>query len=73
MPLNGQPNQKKLIYNPIAGDRTYTVESRTNLVSGSYAALGSFSGPVTNVNQVTVTDTNVVEAKKFYHVRISLP
>jgi hypothetical protein len=71
--VSGQPAQKNLLYNPIAGGRTYTVESRTNLLSGSYAALVSFSGPVTNVNQVTVTDLNATPATKFYHVHISLP
>jgi hypothetical protein len=71
--VNGQPSQKNLIYNPIAGGRTYTIESRTNLVTGSYAALGSASGPLTNGTQVTVTDTNAVQASKFYHVHISLP
>ena len=71
--VNGQPSQKNLIYNPIANGRTYTVESRTNLHSGSYAALGSFSGPVTNVNQATVTDLNAAPSAKFYHVHISLP
>ncbi len=69
----GQPRQKKLIFNPIADGRTYTVESRTSLVSGSYAALGSFSGPQTNANQVTVTDLIATQLNKFYHVHISLP
>jgi hypothetical protein len=71
--VTGQPTQKNLIFNPIASGRTYTIESRTNLVSGSYAALGSLSAPVTNVNQVTVTDLSATQTSKFYHVHISLP
>jgi hypothetical protein len=71
--VNGLPNVKQLIFNPIASGRTYTVESKTNLVSGSYVALGSFSGPQTNVNQVTVTDLNATQSSKFYRVRISRP
>ncbi len=71
--VSGQPSQKNLIYNPIATGRTYTVESRTNLVSGSYAALGSFTGPQTNVTTATVTDLNATSTTKFYHVRISFP
>ena len=68
-----QPSQKKLTYNPIAGGRTYTIESRTNLVSGGYEPLSSLSGPQTNVNEVTVTDQSAVQTLKFYRVRISLP
>jgi hypothetical protein len=71
--VTGQPTQKNLIFNPIAGGRTYTVESRTNLVSTSYTPLASASAPVTNVNQVTVTDLNATPTAKFYHVHISLP
>ena len=71
--VTGQPTQENLLYNPVVSGRTYTVQFRTNLVSSSYAPLGSSSGPVTNVNQVTVTDTNAVEPQKFYRVSISLP
>ncbi len=71
--VNGQPSQKNLLYNPIAGGRTYTVEFRTNLVSGNYAALSGFSGPVTNVNQVTVTDQSATNQTRFYRIDISLP
>jgi len=71
--VTGQPNQKSLIYNPIAGGRTYVVEARTNLVSGSYAALGSLGAPQTNINQVTVTDLSATQTSKFYRVHISLP
>jgi hypothetical protein len=71
--VTGQPTQKNLIFNPIAGGRTYTVESKTNLVSTSYTPLASASAPVTNLNQVTVTDLNATPTAKFYHIHISLP
>lgn len=71
--VTGQPGQKNLIFNPLATGRTYTIESKTNLVGGSYAALAGFSGPLTNVNQVTVTDLIATQTSKFYHVHISLP
>jgi hypothetical protein len=72
--VTGQPSQRNLVYDPIAGGRTYAVEFRTNLVSGSYAALSGFTGPVTNNgNQVTVTDPSATQASKFYRVHISLP
>jgi hypothetical protein len=69
----GQPSHRNLIFNPVGSGRTYTIESRTNLLSGSYAALGGFSGPQTNANQVTVTDLNATQSSKFYRVHVSLP
>ena len=71
--MTGQPNQKNLIYNPIAGGRTYTPQFRTNLASGAYANLTGVSDPVTNVNQVTVTHLNASQTNKFYRIDISLP
>jgi len=62
-----------LIYNPVETGRTYTVLSNTNLVTGVYTNLTAFSGPVTNGNQVTVTDLNATQSNRFYHVRISYP
>ena len=40
---------------------------------GSYAALGSFSGPQTNGQQVVVTDLNAVGTQMFYRVHIIYP
>jgi len=71
--VNGQPTQKDLLFNPVASGRTYTTQFRTNLVSGSWATLGTIGGPTTNINEVTVTDTNAVESQKFYRISISLP
>lgn len=68
-----QPSQKNLIYNPIATGRTYTVQYRTNLVSGVYTNLAAFSGPVTNITQATVTDLGATNQAKFYRIDISLP
>jgi hypothetical protein len=71
--VNGQPSRKNLMYNPIVSGRTYTAQFSTDLVGGSYAALGSFSGPMTNGNQATVTDLNATQASKFYRIRITYP
>jgi hypothetical protein len=71
--VNGQPNQKNLIFNPEVGGRIYTPQFRTNLVSGSWATLTGIGGPTTNVNQVTVTDLGATQTQKFYRVDISLP
>jgi len=72
-PVAGQQHQNNLMYSPVAGGRTYTVQSSTNMVGGVYPNLGGFSGPVTNGSQVTVTDTNAVQSNKFYRVHITLP
>jgi hypothetical protein len=69
----GQPSQKNLIFHPIAGGRTYTVQFMTNLVSTVYTNLSGFSGPQTNVNEVTVTDLGATNQAKFYRIDINLP
>jgi hypothetical protein len=74
-PVTGQTGQKKLTYNPIVvgSGQVYSVQFRTNLTVGAYANLTGFSGPTTNINQVTVTDLNATQTSKFYRVDISLP
>jgi hypothetical protein len=71
--VNGQQNQKNLIYSPIASGRTYAVQFKTNLVSGVYTNVTGFGGPNTNGDQVTVTDLSATQPNKFYRIRISLP
>jgi len=68
-----QPSQMDLTFNPVAGGRTYTVQSSTDLTSNAFGDLSNPSDPQTNGTQVTVTDMNAVESNKFYHVHISLP
>jgi len=71
--VNGQPNEKNLIFHPIVGGRTYTVQFSTNLVSAAYTNLTGFSGPQTNVNEVTVTDLDATTPARFYRIDINLP
>jgi hypothetical protein len=73
--VTGQPNQKNLLFNPVAGGRTYTPQFRTDMVSGAWATLTGIGGPTTNVPQaqVTVTDMSATQTQKFYRVNISLP
>jgi hypothetical protein len=71
--VTGQPTQKSLLFNPVAGGRTYTPQFRTNMVTGAWATLTGFSGPATNINQVTVTDLSATQTQKFYRIDISLP
>jgi len=74
-PVVGQPTQKALTYNPIliGFGQTYTPQFRTNLLTGTWATLTGISGPVTNINQVTVTDLSATQTQKFYRIDISLP
>ena len=71
----GQPNQKNLLFNPVAGGRTYTPQFRTDMVNGTWATLTGIGGPTTNVPQaqVTVTDLSATQPQKFYRIDISLP
>jgi hypothetical protein len=71
--VTNTPTSQNLLFNPITGGRTYTVQVNTDLVSGAWSPLTTHTGPVTNLNQVTVTDTNAVLPQEFYRIDISLP
>jgi hypothetical protein len=71
--ITNQPSQDNLLFNPLAGGRTYTPQFNTDLVNGSWLTLTGYQGPVTNGNQVTITDTNATQPNKFYRLDISLP
>jgi len=71
--VTNAPNQTCLTYNPVAGGRTYTPQFATNLVRAFWRNLTTTTGPVTNLGQVTVVDTNATTAAKFYRIQISLP
>jgi hypothetical protein len=68
-----QPNQKNLLFNPVADGRTYTPEFTTNVVGTAYATLPGIGGPTTNGYQVTVTDPNATERQKSYRIHITYP
>jgi hypothetical protein len=42
-------------------------------VGGVWLSLPGYLGPVTNGNQISVTDTNAVDPQRFYRIDISLP
>jgi len=71
-PVTGHTDRKNLIFSPRIGGRTYTVEARTDLAAGVYAAVSpvvvSDVGP-----ERTVTDIDAVETNKFYRVVITKP
>jgi hypothetical protein len=71
--ITNQPTQDKLLFNPLASGRTYKPQFNTNLVNGTWLPLTSYLGPVTNGNQITITDPNATQPNKFYRIDISLP
>ncbi|MGZ5537719.1 MAG: hypothetical protein ACXWG0_04240, partial [Chthoniobacterales bacterium] len=71
-PMSGQPAQKNLVFQPLVSGRTYNVQFRTNLTSGSWGALTGTTQS-DNGNQRTVTDLNASGAPKYYQVQISRP
>jgi hypothetical protein len=72
-PVASQATRKNLLFSPVATGRSYTPEFSMNLTPGGWASLNVYTGPVTNGNEVTITDTNAVQPQKFYRIRISLP
>jgi pimeloyl-ACP methyl ester carboxylesterase len=62
-----------LNFNPLALGRTYTPEFSTNLVGGLWLPLTTYTGFLTNGNQVTIVDTNPIPPQEFYRIDISLP
>jgi uncharacterized repeat protein (TIGR01451 family) len=71
--VTNQSTWQNLLLNPLANGRTYTPQFSTDLVSGIWLPLSGFTGPVSNGNQITITDTNAVLPYKFYRIDISLP
>jgi hypothetical protein len=69
-----QPTQVNLLFNPVVTGRTYTPQYTTDLVSGVWLPLTTYTGPViNNGNQATITDTNPIPPQEFYRIGISLP
>ena len=71
--VTNQPAQKNLLFSPLATGRSYLPEFGTILRLDGWQPLNDFIGPLTNGDQVTITDSNAVQLQKFYRIRISLP
>ncbi|HXI83194.1 MAG TPA: LamG-like jellyroll fold domain-containing protein [Verrucomicrobiae bacterium] len=65
--------QANVQFSPVLPKHTYTPQFSTALVSGVWLPLTTFTGPVTNGNQVTITDTSATQPAKFYRIDISKP
>ncbi len=71
-PVVGQPTQKRAIFSPLVAGRTYSVEYRTSLTSGTWQPLTGTTFTDSG-NERTVTDPAVTGATKFYRVNVSKP
>jgi PKD repeat protein len=71
--VTNQTSQENLLFNPFATGRTYMPQFSTDLVGGVWLPLPGYTGPVTNGNQITITDTNAIDPQRFYRIDISLP
>jgi hypothetical protein len=70
---HSQPQAMNLNFTPLALGRTYTPQFSTDLVSGVWLPLTTYTGVSTNGSQVTITDTNPIPPQEFYRIHISLP
>ena len=68
-----EPDHRDLLYDPVRTGRVYTLRYSTDLPAGVWVDLTSISAPVTNAQEVTVTDVEAMEPWKSYKIRISLP
>jgi hypothetical protein len=71
--VTNQPAQQNLLLTPLAGGRTYTPLFSTDLSSGVWLPLTGYLGPITNGNQVAMTDLHATQSNKFYRVEITYP
>jgi hypothetical protein len=62
-----------LTFGPIASNRIYNLQTRPDLLTGNWSVLTGTATPVTNGNQIKVTDTNAASSPKYYRVGITLP
>ena len=69
----GPAPQQNLLFSPVATGRNYTSVFSTDLLTGIWLPLTNYAGPVTNGSQLTITDTNAAEPRKFYRINISMP
>ncbi len=71
-PVAGQPAQRTLIFSPVYGGRTYTVQTTSSLTQPNWTALNGAT-VVVNGTTETVTDPDASTAPRFYRVLVSLP
>lgn len=61
---------RKITFGPLVSGRSYSVEFKSDLTTGEWAALPDFTQSDTGATR-TVTDLDAAGPRKFYHVRIT--
>ena len=69
----GPASAPNLVFYPVVPGRTYTPQFSIDACSGNWSPLTSIAGPVTNGDQVTITDLTAPQSNGFYRLSISLP
>ena len=71
--LVAQPTQRNVIFDPLVGGRTYTVQFTPTPINPTSWTTLTGTTQSDNGNQRTVTDLNAATAPKFYRVQITKP
>lgn len=71
--LIGQPVRRNVIFDPLVGGRTYTVQFTSTLIDPTTWTTLTGTTQSDNGNQRTVTDLNAGSAPKSYRVQITRP
>ena len=71
-PVPGQPTRRNIVFSPLVAGRSYVVQSRPSLTSGTWAPLTSFTQSDGGTTR-TVTDLNASGPTKFYRVEVTKP
>ena len=71
IPVQGHPDWKQVVFEPVVNGRNYVVKTSTDLSASSWAALTGIASDFGG--QRTVTDTSATEGRKFYRVEIVKP
>jgi len=62
-----------LSYGPVISTAGYTLQATPNLGTGIWQPVATLSGWTTNGNQISVSDTDMIETVRFYRVEVTLP
>jgi hypothetical protein len=73
-PVNAQPLQKNILFQPLVTGRVYVVQYNTSIASGggTWTTLTNISS-IDNGSVRTVTDLNASDPERFYRVQITKP
>jgi PKD repeat protein len=71
--IQNLPGQFSFQFTPVVAGRIYAPHYSLDPGSGVWQSLTNYAGPVTNGDEVTVTDLSATNQSKYYRIDISLP